>query len=198
MLADLLAGVADGPWTLPLLFALVLLDAVLVVIPGEVAVSAAGALAVSIGSPPLLAVIAVAAAAAFCGDALCYAAGRAIGLSRWRWMRHRRVQDAFDWAGRRLARGTATVVFTARFIPFARLAVNLTAGATRVPAARYLTIVAVAGTAWAIYQAVIGAAIGALLPHDPLIAVILSIVVAIALGAVIDVVVARVSGRRRA
>ena len=61
-----------------------------------------------------------------------------------------------------------------------------------------LTIVAVAGTAWAIYQAVIGAAIGALLPHDPLIAVILSIVVAIALGAVIDVVVARVSGRRRA
>lgn len=206
MIADLLAdishaltdAIAGGPWTLPVMFGLVLLDAMVVVVPGEIAVTAAGALAASTGSPPLAAVIGLAALAAFLGDALCYFAGRTIGLGRWRWMRHPRVQRAFEWARRRLARGTATVVFTARFIPFARLAVNLTAGATRIPAPRYLAITGMAATAWAVYQAVIGAAIGALLPGNPLLAVVLSIAVAIAAGALIDFAVARATSRRGA
>ncbi|MDT3346133.1 DedA family protein [Microbacterium aquilitoris] len=196
MIGDLLTSLASSPWALPALFALVLADAVLVVIPGEVAVTATGALAAATGTPPLAAVVAVAALAAFCGDALCYAVGRVAGAERWRWMRHPRIRSAFAWAGSRLARSTATVVFTARFIPFARLAVNLTAGATRVPVGRYFAAVAVAATAWALYQAVVGAAIGALLPGDPVIAVIVSIAVAIALGLVIDAAAARLSGRR--
>ncbi|WP_349310383.1 VTT domain-containing protein [Microbacterium sp. MM2322] len=196
MTTDLLTSVATSPWALPALFALVLADAVLVVIPGEVAVTATGALAAATGTPPLLAVIAVAALAAFCGDALCYGVGRFAGVDRWRWMRHPRIQAAFTWAGGRLTRGTATVVFTARFIPFARLAVNLTAGATLVPAGRYFTAVAVAASVWAVYQAVVGAAIGSLLPGSPVVAVIISIVVAVALGLVIDAAAARLSGRR--
>ena len=60
MTADLLAGLGHSGWLLPALFALVLLDALLVVVPGEVAVSALGALSVSVGAPPLAAVIAVA------------------------------------------------------------------------------------------------------------------------------------------
>jgi len=196
--ADLLTAISEGPWTLVVMFALVLADAVVVVVPGEIAVTAAGALSTATGSPPLAAVIGVAALAAFCGDALCFAIGRRVGLGRWRWMRDTRVQRAFDWARRRLTRGTATVVFTARFIPFARLAVNLTAGATRVPARRFLPIAAVAATAWASYQAVIGAAIGALLPDAPLLAVLASIAVALALGVVIDVLSARVARGRAA
>ncbi|MDQ1126887.1 membrane-associated protein [Microbacterium sp. SORGH_AS 505] len=196
MIGDLLTSVASSPWALPALFALVFADAVLVIVPGEVAVTATGALAAATGSPPLVAVVIVAAVAAFCGDALCYGIGRVAGVDRWRWMRHPRVRSAFAWAGARLAQGTATVVFTARFIPFARLAVNLTAGATRVPPGRYVVAVAVAATAWAVYQAVIGAAIGTLLPDNPIVAVIASIVVAIALGLVIDVAAARLAGRR--
>lgn len=196
MFADLLAGVAAGPWALPVLFALVFADAVLVVVPGEVAVTATGALAAATGTPSLAAVIAVAAVAAFCGDALCYGVGRVAGVDRWRWMRHRRIRAGFDRAGARLSRGTATVVFTARFIPFARLAVNLTAGATKVPAARYLGTVAVAASAWAVYQAVVGAAVGSLLPGQPLLAVALSVIVAIALGVTIDVAATRWRGRR--
>ncbi len=46
-----------------------------------------------------------------------------------------------------LVRRTAPALFTARFVPFARLAVNLTAGASRVPAARYLAVAA-PGSAW--------------------------------------------------
>ncbi|WP_405372555.1 MULTISPECIES: DedA family protein [unclassified Microbacterium] len=196
MLTDLISAVAEGPWILPTMFVLVLADAALVLVPGELAVTAAGALAVSAGSPPLAAVIAVAALAAFCGDALCYAAGRAVGLERWRWMRHPRVSAAFAWAGTRLSRGTATVVFTARFIPFARLAVNLTAGATRVAAGRYLGVAAVAATAWAAYQAVVGAAVGTLLPGQPVVAVLVAMVAAVALGAAIDVAVTRITRRR--
>lgn len=197
MIDDWLAALAAGPWALPLLFALVLGDAFLVVLPGEAAVTAFGALAVSTGSPALVTVIAVAAAAAFAGDACCYLVGRAVGLGRWRWMRHPRVQSAFAWAHARLHRSTAVVVFTARFIPFARLAVNLTAGASRVAAPRYLAVVAVAATGWAAYQAVIGALVGWLVPGGPVVAVLVSIALALALGFAIDAVLARRSASRR-
>lgn len=191
MLDELLAQVAQSPWALPALFVLVFGDAFLVVIPGETAVTAFGALAVSQGVPLLWAVIVVAAAAAVCGDALCYLVGRTIGLERWRWMRRPRVQAAFGWARARLERRAALVLFTARFIPFARLAVNLTAGATRVPAPRYLAIAGAAALAWAAYQALIGAVVAAILPGGPVTAVIVSVVVAVGLGVAIDAVLAR-------
>lgn len=196
MFDDLAAPLAAGPWALPLVAVLVLFDAFLVVIPGEAAVTAAGALAAATGSPPLVAVITVAAAAAFAGDALCYALGRRVGLDRWRWMRRPRVRTAFAWAGARLAGRTASALFVARFIPFARLALNLTAGATRVPARHYLPIAALAATGWALYQAVIGAVVASLVPGGPVVAVIVSVVVAVAIGLGIDAVLARRAGRR--
>ncbi|MET0447434.1 MAG: DNA/RNA non-specific endonuclease, partial [Aeromicrobium sp.] len=148
--------------------------------------------------PPLGAVIAVGAVAAFVGDACCYAVGRAAGLDRWGWMRTRRVQAAFAWARTRLGRRTAVVVFTARFIPFARLAVNLVAGASRVPAPRYLVAVGVAALGWSAYQALVGAVVGTLVPGGPLVAVVVSIAVAIGLGIAVDAVVARIARRRSA
>lgn len=187
----MLAAVAQSPWALPALFALVLGDAVLVVAPGEAAVTAFGALAVAHGEPALWAVIAVAFVAATLGDGACYLLGRTIGLERWRWMRAPRVQVAFDWARTRLQRRAAVVLFTARFIPFARLAVNLTAGATRVPAGRYLAISGIAALAWAAYQALIGAAVAALVPGGPVVAVVVSVVVAVVLGLAVDAVLAR-------
>jgi membrane protein DedA with SNARE-associated domain len=194
---ELAAQVAAGSWALPLLAALVLGDAFLVVIPGEAAVTAAGALAAATGSPPLAAVVAVAAAAAFAGDVLCYVVGRRVGLDRWRWMRHPRVRSAFDWAGVRLAGRTASALFVARFIPFARLALNLTAGATRVPAARYLPVAALAATGWALYQAVVGAIVASIVPGGPVVAVVVSVVVALALGFALDLLLAHRERRTR-
>ena len=188
---ELLSQVAQSPWALPALFLLVLGDAFLVLIPGETAVTAFGALAVSEGQPLLWAVILVATLGAVCGDALCYLVGRTVGLERWAWMRRPRVRTAFDWAKKRLDRRAALVLFTARFIPFARLAVNLTAGATRISAPRYLGIAAVAALAWAAYQALIGAIVAAILPGGPVTAVVVSIVVAVGLGLAIDAVLAR-------
>ncbi|HIE60121.1 MAG TPA: hypothetical protein EYQ02_00020, partial [Microbacterium sp.] len=185
MIDEVLAHVAGSAWALPLMFALVLADSLLVVVPGEVAVTAFGALAVTVGSPPLLGVVVVAAFAAFLGDMLVYIVGRSVGLNRWAWMRGRRVSAAIRWAHRRLHRSSATVVFTARFIPFARLAVNLTAGASKVPAPRYLALVAGAAAGWALYQAAVGAVVARLVPGGPVVAVVISIAVAIALGVII-------------
>lgn len=188
---DLLADLLSGPWSLALMSVLVVGDAFLVVVPGEIAVTALGALAVTAGSPPLWAVVACAAAAAMLGDTCCYVIGRAVGTSRWRWMRAARVQQALEWARGRLDGGMATVLFTARFVPFARLAVNLVAGASRIHPPRYLVLVAVAATGWALYQAAVGAIVATVLPGGPLVAVPVSIAVAVGLGLAIDLVTRR-------
>lgn len=191
-----LQAIAASPWALLGMAVLVFADAFLVVIPGEAAVTAFGALAVSHGTPPLVGVVLVAAAAAFAGDACCYLVGRTVGVERWAWMRRPRVRAALDWARARLERNAAVVLFTARFVPFARLAVNLAAGAARVAPARYLGVAAVAALAWAAYQAVIGAIVAAVVPGGPVVAVVVSIVVAVGIGVGIDLVLARRAKRR--
>lgn len=191
-----LQAIAASPWALLGMAVLVFADAFLVVIPGEAAVTAFGALAVSHGTPPLVGVVLVAAAAAFAGDACCYLVGRTVGVERWAWMRRPRVRAALDWARARLERNAAVVLFTARFVPFARLAVNLAAGAARVAPARYLAVAAVAALAWAAYQAVIGAIVAAVVPGGPVVAVVVSIVVAVGIGVGIDLVLARRAKRR--
>ncbi|MGP3535237.1 DedA family protein [Microbacterium sp. RD1] len=191
MIEDLLAAFAATPWALPLLALLVVGDAFLVVVPGEVAVTALGALAVSTGSPALVAVIVVAAAAAVAGDLGCYALGRWVGLDRWRWMRRPRAQAAFTAARLRLSRRMALVLFTARFIPFARLAVNLSAGASRLPMPRYAGLAGLAALGWAAYQAILGAAVAAIVPGGPVVAVLVSVAIAVGLGLALDAVFSR-------
>jgi len=170
-------------------------------VPGVVAVATslaavAGTLWARMPAPGVWGTLGWSALAAFLGDTIVYVVGRRVGLDRWAWMRGRRVSAAIRWARRRLHRSSATVVFTARFIPFARLAVNLTAGASRVPAPRYLTLVAAAATGWAVYQAAVGAIVARLVPGGPVVAVLISIAVAIALGIIIDLIVTRLSPAR--
>nr|WP_236571177.1 VTT domain-containing protein [Microbacterium hydrocarbonoxydans] len=184
MLTELL----NGPWALAVMALLVLGDSFFVVVPGEIAVTALGAFASTTGDPPLWAVIVCAGAAALVGDATCYLVGRHVGVERWRWMRTPRVRRAFAWARVRLEGGTASVLFTARFVPFARLAINLVAGASRISPARYVPLVSVAAFGWSAYQASLGAIVAVLLPGGPVVAVVVSVIVALGLGAAIDVV----------
>jgi len=191
VITDVLLDAVNGPWALIAMMLLVLGDAFFVIVPGEIAVTALGAMSISTGSPPLCA-----ATAAACGDMLCYSIGRWAGVERWRWMRARRIQRAREWARARLDSGTAVVLFTARFIPFARLAVNIVAGATRIPITRYAALVVLAAAGWAAYQAAVGALVAALLPDAPIVAIVVSIVVAVAIGALIDLMIRRRTRRR--
>ena len=64
------------------------------------------------------------------------------------------------------------------------------------PLRRYLLLAAPAASAWALYQALLGAAVAAIIPGGTVAAVIASIVVAIALGAATDAIVTRAQRRR--
>ena len=184
------AGIAASPWLVPALFALVVGDAFLVVLPSETAVVALGALWATEGAPPLVAILSAAAAGAVVGDGLCYLIGRRIGLDRWRWQREGRTGAAIERARTTVHRRTAVLVFTARYVPFARIAVNLAAGAGRVPLRRYLPLSLAAGVAWASYNVAVGAVVGTALPDAPLLAVAISVPVAIGLSLLVDRTVA--------
>lgn len=180
-----------GPWALAIMTLLVLGDSFVVVIPGEIAVTALGAISSASGSPPLWAVIVCAGVAAALGDATVYVVGRTVGTERWGWMRAPRVRQALAWARQRLDGGMAVLLFTARFVPFARLAINLVAGASRVHPARYLCLASTAALGWAGYQASVGALVARIVPGGPVVAVVVSVAVAIGLGGAIDLVTRR-------
>lgn len=194
--AEWLATLAASPWLLPVLFLLIVGDAFLVVLPSETAMVTIGALWGATGHPALWAVIPVAAAGAILGDFLCFLIGRRVGLDRWAWQRRGRIAGAIERARDGIVRRPAVLILTARYIPFARIAVNLAAGASGLRVRRFLPLSAIAGTAWAIYNTVVGAFFGTTLRDVPLVAIALSIVVAVGLGMGIDVVTTRFAARR--
>lgn len=187
---------AGSPWVYPAVFVLTVFDAVIVVLPSETVVVALGSLALSSGHPNIILLVPVAALAAMTGDSLTFAIGRRIGIARFRWMRRPAAVRAFDWARLGLDNRAAVVLMTARFIPFGRIAVNLTAGATGFVYRRFLGLTAIAGLCWALYNALIGALFGVWLGTNPILSVVISVVVAVALGIAVDAVTSRLSGIR--
>jgi len=183
-------AVAGSAWVYPLTAALIIADAFLVIVPSETVVVALGALALSSGTPSLWMLVPVAAASATLGDSLCFLIGRRIGTG---WVRNARLARAVEFARATLSRRAASVILTARYVPFARIAVNLSAGATGFAYRRFLPLSLVAGLGWALFNVFVGASFGALFPDQPLVGVVLAVLVAIGLGVLIDVVVGRIS-----
>ena len=196
MIEDWFVALAGSPWLFAALFGLVVLDAFLVIVPSETAVVALGALAGSTGVPSLALLIPVAAIGAIVGDSLCFGIGRAVGVDRWRWQRGPRISRALARVRDAVLVRPAVLIFTARYIPFARIAVNLTAGAVGLEYRRFLPLSAAAGTAWALYNVGVGLAVGAVLRDNPVVAIIVSIVIAVGLGMLVDTIINRVSARR--
>jgi len=190
-----LRALAESPWLLPALFLLVVGDAFLVVLPSETVVVALAALAGATGSPPLAAIIPVAAVGALTGDLLCFTIGRRAGLDRWRWQRIPVIQRAIERVRATVLTRPAALIFTARYIPFARIAVNLSAGASGLPYRRFLPLAAVAGVSWAIYNCVVGMFFGTVLAATPIVAIIVSVVVAVGVGIATDAIITRIARR---
>ena len=189
-------GLAESEWVYLVVLALTVADAFLVVVPSETVVVGLAALSASTGSPVLGILVPVAAVAAVIGDSLTYLVGRRIGLDRFAITRRPRITAAIGWARTALERRAAVVLLTARFVPFGRVAVNLTAGATGFSYRRFLPLTMLAGSAWAGYNVVIGAAFGTWFHENPLLAIVLSIVVAISAGILVDFVSARIARLR--
>lgn len=195
--AFVLEAVAS-PWLYPLIFVLILCDAFLVLLPSETVVVALGALAVSTGHPNPGFLIATAATAAITGDSLIFLVGRQFRVPRLAWRRRPRIMSVLGWAARALEQRAAVVLLTARFIPFGRIAVNLTAGATGFRYRRFAALTALAGVGWSLYNVAVGVLFGRMFGGNPLVAVAVSVVVAVGVGASIDIAAGWCVRRRRA
>ncbi len=195
LLNDAVTTLAGSPWVYLVVFGVCLIDGFFPPVPSETVVVAAAAVATSTGSPLLIPLVAVAAAGAIAGDNIAYAIGRGIGVSRFRWMRSARVVAAIEWARRGLDRRGALLIFSARYIPVGRIAVNMTAGATHYPRRRFIALSVAAGITWAVYSTVFGLVAGHWLHEQPILAVILAIVLAAGIGAVVDAALRRLLAR---
>lgn len=176
-------------WILPLLFLFCIIDGFLPVLPSETLIVALASVAVASGTPNIFLLGLVGAAGAIVGDQIAYRLGRGVGLDRFRWMRGRRTRKLFAVARRELDRRGALLIFTARYIPVGRVAVNFTAGATSFSLRRFTVLDIMGCLTWGAYSATIGAVGGHWMEDNQLLGIGLSIVIAIVFGLIVDRVV---------
>lgn len=195
LLTTLVTDLAASPWVYLVVFAVCFIDGFFPPVPSETVVVGAATISVATGEPHLLLLIGTAALGAIAGDNVAYQLGRVIGTTRFRWMRTPRVASAIEWARGGLRNRAALLIFAARYIPVGRIAVNMTAGATRYPARRFVPLSIAAGVTWAAYSALFGIVAGQWLHDQPLIAILLAVSVAVAVGALVDAILKRVLAR---
>ncbi|MDR5701295.1 DedA family protein [Agromyces aerolatus] len=194
-LTDSVTALAGSPWIFLLVFVVCVVDGFFPPVPSETIVVAAATISAATGAPHLVPLMAAAAAGAFAGDAIAFAIGRSVGVTRFAWMRRPRVRAMFTWARRGLDRRGAMAIFVARYIPIGRIAVNMSAGATGYPARRFIPISIAAGMTWAVYSSLFGLVAGKWLHEQPLLAAVLAVVAASVIGIGVDLVVRRVLDR---
>lgn len=182
-------------WVLPVAGLLCLLDGLVPAFPSESVLVALAAI-VKDGEPFALTALWVAGAVgAFCGDNLAYLIGRTVGTDRWRWMRTKAVAGTMGLARRNLDRRGAFLLFTARFIPGGRVAVNLAAGATRYSYVRFVLLDAISCMSWSAYSILIARATTGWL-ESPLAKIAVSLVGAFVVGLLMDRLIHLVLSRR--
>jgi len=168
--------------SLMLLFALIVMDGVVPLVPGEAALLAHAPAAFAAGWPAVLGLVLLAAIAAFVGDNIAYLLGRRIGTKRFAWQRHPRVARVLDKSGATLERRGTPLIVSARLLPGWRVAITFLAGATRLARPRFLVASALGATLWAAYLLGIGTTIGALTGASPLVVAVVSLAVMALVG----------------
>jgi len=182
---------AASPWALALVAVALVIDGFFPFVPGETLVLATSAAAVAAGGSPWL-VLAAAIPAALAGDLIAYHLGRRLGVERWITPRRPRLSRAFRHAQRRLEVSPATVMISAKFVPFVRVAVPMAAGAGRMPLRRYLPAAALSVTLYTGLHVLIGTLVGSAafaLLGNPVVALAVSLAVGLGVGALVDLLV---------
>jgi membrane protein DedA with SNARE-associated domain len=111
-------------------------------------------------------------------------------------MRRPRVARAIARARYGLDRRAPILILTARYIPIGRIAVNMTAGATRFPPRRFVPLALLAGACWSAYSIAIGLLAGHWAHEHPLIGALIGIVIAVSIGILVEVISDAVRRRR--
>lgn len=195
-MTDFLIEAAAQPWAYVMVVIFCLLDGFFPPIPSETLVVGVAALAATHGWSALSLLVLTAAIGAFLGDNIAYLIGRHVGTTRFAWLRRPMMQRALSKAGTELEQRPISMILVARFLPVARVAVNLTAGATRYKRGRFVAVSALSATLWAVYSVAIGALAGSWLREHPLLGLIGAMVVAGLLGIVLDKILRVIRTRR--
>lgn len=185
MLDALTDAVSDSPYTYLVVFALVAGDAVLPLLPGESSVVAAAVLAAQ-GDLVVWYIGLAAFAGAFLGDLVMFTVGRRYGPGLVE--RHAAEGSRAErvaWARGQLDRRGIALIASAQFIPGGRNVVMIVAGTLGFPVRRFLAAEAVGAAAWAAFQTSIGY-FGGRLVDDTLVALAVSVAIAIAIGGLIE------------
>ena len=194
-ITPLVVELATSPLVFVVLFALCLVDGFFPPVPSESALVAVAAVAATSGQPVLAGVLGVAALGAIAGDSVAYWIGRRVGSARLARAGRPRVAAAFAFAERQMHRRSASLILVGRYVPVGRVAVNMTAGATRLPYRQFLAISSLAGVAWSATSVGIALAASQVL-HEPVVAALVSMVVAAGLGIAVDRVIGSISRKR--
>ncbi|USQ79766.1 DedA family protein [Ornithinimicrobium faecis] len=176
---------ADSQWVLWVVFALCIVDGFFPPLPSESIVVGLAAAAVAVGHPNLWLVFLAAAVGAFIGDNIAYTIGRhwLTGLAD---SPRPRIRRTMAWAAGQLERRGAVIIMAARYIPVGRVAVNITAGATRFPRWLFVVLDAVAAISWAAYSIAIGTLAGQWLHDNPLLAMAVAVTGGVLLGLLLE------------
>ncbi|GHD09485.1 DedA family protein [Zhihengliuella salsuginis] len=194
---DAIMSASGEWWVLGVVFLFCGIDAFFPLVPSESLLVGLASVSVTAGTQDLVWLAVIGAVGAFLGDQVAYRMGAAIGVDRVGWMRGPRARKVLAFARRELVVRGALLVFTARFIPLGRTAVNFTAGATRYPWRRFASLDAVACTVWAAYSVAIGALAGRWFEEHKLLAVVVSVLIAFLIGYLIDRIIYAVLRRRQ-
>src|SRR3954447_18195631 len=152
-LTQLIEGSA---WAYPALLALVAMDGLIPLVPGEGAVLTGSILAAG-GDLNVVLVFAAAFAGAFAGDNAAYGAGRLLGRRAIdRLARGERSRERVHWARELIRRRGRSIIVVARFVPGGRTATTLAAGSLEMPWRRFAAADALACGAWAAYVTALG------------------------------------------
>ena len=193
-LSAFILSAAGHPLSYLMIFLFCAIDGFFPPVPSESLVVALASLVPSRGMPNPWLLGLMAGLGAFVGDNVAYLIGKAIGTDRFAWMRRKRLQHAFAWAGYELRLRPVSLILVARFVPIGRVAVNLVAGATGYPHRNFLVLTCFSSVGWAAYSVLIGMLAGQWFQEYHLLGMVVAVVVALALGIAIDRVVARISG----
>ncbi|MFJ6417582.1 DedA family protein [Paeniglutamicibacter sp. NPDC091659] len=193
-LSTFILSAAGHPLSYLMIFLFCAIDGFFPPVPSESLVVALASLIPSRGMPNPWILGLMAGLGAFVGDNVAYLIGRAIGTDRFAWMRRKRLQHAFAWAGYELRLRPVSLILVARFVPIGRVAVNLVAGATRYSHRNFLILTCFSSVGWASYSVLIGVLAGQWFQEYHLLGMVVAVAVAMGLGIAIDRVVARISG----
>jgi membrane protein DedA with SNARE-associated domain len=148
--------ISSNWWFLLIIFSVALLDSVIPIVPGETTVIAGG-VAAGAGNQTLALVIFAGAFGAFLGDNLAYSIGDHFEPRVRAWAARKPNRAArLDSAALQIKKRGGLLLITARFIPGGRSILTISSGITQQPRIWFATWVAIAGTIWATYAAVLG------------------------------------------